>query len=563
MKPNILARLLILLTDGLFSFFLFQIIAGLAAYFYFIPNINGFLVTWICYYIISYLTHRRTFGQYFFNAEIIDNGNKHTFALRLLLREATCSLPAVILLLFGWNYLSPVRTLILIPVCAILAIFRKKIFRITVERRPSLKPAEAKHVYRNFSYVFLLLIISATIVRIINTVATNDRQLINERPLYATPFPSGHSVQKYVDFLKNNQSDINDYLFKLFEKYDHVILCERHHKEMTQYDMIYDFVTDPRFTDSIGTVFTEIGCAESRDAYKAFTDTDFTTDEEVEKNLASFMTKNQSVHLLWPNTNWFNFLKRMYYFNHDRSKRVNILFSDRNWLDRTEMDNRDSIMADNIISTLKSDSLHKSLIIMNYRHAYLTPGNCGYYLSRAFPGKVANVMINFASMSKLAFLTGEEIPIPVQYGKWDVAFEQLGNPDCAFDFEGSPFGEDSFDHFILPWDPVCTLPYKDMFTGFIHYKSPAEQFTSDGYNHILDPENEKQLRIREKALKGYSLNYWKRYLKDGIKRQDGIDVYYESNLIENKIYIGVCLLSLLLLGIMDLISFRRIRATEK
>ena len=54
---------------------------------------------------------------------------------------------------------------------------------------------------------------------------------------------------------------------ELFDKYDHVILCERHHQEMTQDDMIFDLITDKRFVDKVGVVFTEIGCAESRKAW--------------------------------------------------------------------------------------------------------------------------------------------------------------------------------------------------------------------------------------------------------------------------------------------------------
>lgn len=563
MRLSILSKLLILLTDGLFSFFLFQIFAGLIAYFYYIPDFQGCLVTWISYYIISYLIWRRTFGQCFFDAGIVDDGKGRSFLLRLILRESTSSLPAVMLLLFGWNYLSPIRVLAVILICSVLAIFRKKIFKISIERIGRRSLLDEKHSIRRFTAIFLSLMVLASTIRIINTMATNDGWFLKEKPLYAVPRPSSRSVKKYVDFLKESKTDINDYIFGLFDRYDHVILCERHHNDMTQYDMIYNLVTDSQFVDGVGTVFTEVGCVDARDAYKAFVDKDFSTDEEVERNLASFMTLNQSVHLLWPNTNWFNFLKKMYYFNHRKDKKVDILFSDRNWLDRSELDYRDSIMADNIISTLRADSLQKSLIIMNYRHAYLTPGNCGYYISRAFPGKVANVMINFGGVSTLAMLSGKEMPLPTHYGKWDVAFEQLEDSDCAFDFEGSPFGDDDFDHFVLPWNPVCALRYKDMFTGFIHYKAPTEHYFCYGYNHIFDLDNEKRLRVREAELEGYSLDYWKEYLKDGIQRQEGVDVYFEYGLFANRIYFMACMLAFIVLGIIALISHIRVSSIRK
>lgn len=555
MKLNIPSKLLTVLIDATIAFFLFQIVAGLVAYFYYVPPFNGFLVTWVVYYIFSYLIWHRTLGQYFFNAGIIDNGPKKLFVVRIILRELTSSLPAITLLLFGWNYLSPIRFLTLFLICVIFAIFRKRIFKITITKWSHPDKYSCNRIFKRIAYIFVGLIILATVTRVVNTLLTNDELLIKERPMYAVPRPSGHSVEKYTDFLHQNKTDIKDYVFGLFQKYDHVILCERAHREMTQYDLIYDIVSDNRFVDSIGNLFTEIGCVDSREAYKKFVEKEYKNEEEVDGCLASFMTVNQSVHLLWPNTNWFNFLKRLYYLNHGKSRQVNLLFSDRDWINRTELDSRDSIMARNIISTLKAGSLKKSLIIMNYRHAYLTPGNCGHYILQAFPGKVANVMINAGSVDLIDLLSGKETIKPTLHGKWDAAFRQVKDYDYAFDFDGSPFGEDDFDHFVMPWNNVRALKYKDMFTGFIHYKAPEAQFESIGYNHIFDPDNEKQLRARESAMKGYSLDYWKELLGNGIIRQNGIELYYSSGIIQNQIYIAMCAVAAVLICIMGLISF--------
>lgn len=563
MKLNILSKLLILLLDATFSFFMFQIAAGMLAYFYYVPPVNGFLVTWVLYYILSYLIWHRTLGQYFFNAGIIDYGYIKLFAIRVLLRELTSSLPALVLLLFGWNYLSPIRFFVALLLCSIFAIFRKKIFKITIAKWEYPNMNEYKCIFKSSAYIFIGLIISATIVRAVNALTTNDDLLIKEQPMYVIPRPSGHSVEKYTNFLHQNKSDVKDYIFGLFEKYDHVILCERAHREMTQYDLIYGIVSDNRFVDRIGNLFTEIGCIDSREEYKRFVDREYKNGEEVDSCLASFMTVNQSVHLLWPNTNWFNFLKRLYYLNHGKTRQVNLLFSDRNWIDRTELDSRDSIMAENIISTLKVDSLKKSLIIMNYRHAYLTPGNCGHYILQAFPGKVANVMINTGSVDLIDMLLGKETMTPTLHGKWDAAFRQVKDSDYAFDFDGSPFGEDDFDHFVMPWNHVRALKYKDMFTGFIYYKTPEDQFESMGYNHIFDPDNEKQLRARESAMKGYSLDYWKDLLKNGVIRQNGIELYYSSGIIQNQVYLMMCALGVILIGIMSLISYCRIYKDKK
>lgn len=550
---------IIFLIDATVAVFVFQILAPLISYFYFLPTFSGLCIVWILYYIIAYWRYGRTLGQAFFNAGITAENKKLPLGLRIVLRESFTSFPAIVLWVLGWNQLIISRTFFLLMGCFILLLFRRKIFGIAIqnnevlpERKPKLK----------LGYIYFLLIIFGTLARILNTITTNDEIIYAESPLYAAPRPTSHSVEEYVDFLKNNRKEINDYVMELFDKYDHVILCERHHQEMTQYDMIYDLITDKRFVDKVGAVFTEIGCAESRKAYKKFAETSYPNDTLVEKGLASFMNENQSVHLLWPNTNWFNFLKRMYYFNHQNSKQVEILFADRNWIDRDMLESRDSVMADNIVSTILSDSIQKSLIIMNYRHAYLTPGNCGHYVEREFPGKVANIMINFAKPDLIsAILTsGDEMVKPIHYGKWDVAFEQLKDSDFAFDFSKSPFGEDRFDYFFLPANAVNALQYQDMFNGFIYYKAPHEQYTSVGYPYIFDSENMNKLKDREHLLKGYSLDAWD-FLKDGLHVTEGKKIYYKIYQKENLVFLGICILSFIL-NFIFIILEREYRPTD-
>ncbi len=550
-RLNIFQHFAIFLVDATVAVFIFQIVALLLSYFYFLPVFPGIWFVWIAYYIISYCKYRQTLGQAFFHAGItVTNEKLPTFA-RIVFREPFTTFPGMMLLTFGWGYISIFRSLPLLLCCLILLCFRKRLFGITIRRREISTSLNITR-RRKPGYIYLALIVAAIAARLINITVSNNSATILSSLLQATPRPTPHSVKNYVDFLTDNRMDINDYIMALFEEYDHVILCERHHREMTQYDMIYDLVTDKRFVDSIGVIFTEIGCVESRDAYKELTASSYANDTLVEKALASFMPDNQSVHLLWPNTNWFNFLKRMYYFNHGKDRKVDIMFADRNWIDNRDLlDSRDSIMADNIISTILADSLLKSLIIMNYRHAYLTPGNCGYYVARMFSGKVANVMINFGTVDLQSLLKSDEVLKPLQHGKWDVAFRLMNDSAFAFDFKDSPFGKDRFDHFVIPINPVNAKSYEEMFNGFIYYTALDDQYTSIGYNYIFEPENEAKLKIREDALKGYSLSYWD-FLRDGVVVTDLKDAYNKINRRENMIFICICVLAILLDSILSL-----------
>ncbi len=548
-KLNLLQRIAAFVIDGTVALFCFQTVALLISYFYFLPFFPGYWGIWVAYYIVAYRCFGSTLGEAFFKGEMVSDDCRIPTLVRIVLREVLTSLPGLMFWLTCGNQLSIKRTLIMVLLFIILRCFRKRVSGIKILRSGDKATSADKPAYiRKLCVVYLSVILIGCGARIINTVVTNDIKNITEAPLDVVPRPTGNSVREYADFLKDKRQDINDYILGLFENYDHVILCERHHQEMTQYDMIYDLVTDSRFVDKVGVVFTEIGCAESRDDYKDFLYTSFSDDSLVEKGLASFLTDNQSVHLLWPNTNWFNFLKRMYYFNHGKENKVEILFADRNWIDRGLLHARDSIMADNIISTVETDSIGKSLIIMNYRHSYLTPGNCGYYVDRKFPGKVANVMINFAKTDIISLLSGEEATEPLQNGRWDVAFEQMPDDEFAFDFKDSPFGSDDFDHFVLPWSMERGKKYQDMFTGMIYYKAPEKQYTSIGFSHLFDPENITRLKEREQLMPGYSLEYWY-FLKDGEQITEGKEIYHKVAHKTNVLFWGICLFSLLLDGL--------------
>ena len=54
-------------------------------------------------------------------------------------------------------------------------------------------------------------------------------------------------ISPYIKFLEQQNTSAKDYILDLFKKYDIVILCERDHRDATQYDLIYDIVSSPHF----------------------------------------------------------------------------------------------------------------------------------------------------------------------------------------------------------------------------------------------------------------------------------------------------------------------------
>jgi hypothetical protein len=294
-----------------------------------------------------------------------------------------------------------------------------------------------------------------------------------------------------VNFLKNEQTNPLDYIMDLFEKYDILILCERAHPEVTQYDLIYRLVSDPRFIDDVGHIFTEIGVSTLAENVNNFLKSSDLYEKESERDLLSIY-RNISFHPVWNNTNFYEFLKKLRLLNISlpREKKINLHFSDVpfSWEGMTQeryqefqasLSERDRIMADQIIQKFtevhRSDQPRKkALVIMNYRHAFNDrfekPGgkksdNVGRYIFEAFPEITANVLIDSVRVV-LGSTDQDVIMAPIQDGKWDAAFAVMDNPNIGFDLQSSPFGQDEFDFFPVRKEG---LTYQDVFTGFIFY----------------------------------------------------------------------------------------------
>ena len=197
-------RLLGFLIDATACFFIYLIVAFIMSYFVFLPFFRSFFLIWVIYYIICYLKWKRTLGQAIINYGIYDNGGKKSYPVRIVLKEGLTSIPAVILLIFGWQDLSIVRTLLMIIICLVLVIFRRKLFKISMVRKENLSPSIRKAVW-----TYMLLFVLAIFARGLNTVFTFNHFKEDRSNLYATPRPSTNSVREYINFLTKYLVKIN------------------------------------------------------------------------------------------------------------------------------------------------------------------------------------------------------------------------------------------------------------------------------------------------------------------------------------------------------------------
>lgn len=302
-------------------------------------------------------------------------------------------------------------------------------------------------------------------------------------------------INKYVAFLENNDKPAKDYILDLFEKNDLVILCERYHHENTQYELIMDVISDPRFVKNVGNLFFETGMRNLNPELNDFVHSENLPENEVEEKLIA-LQRRSDYFPLWEMYNFYYQNKEIYTINQSLpdDEKINIYPADIavqldslnvGYLEdlwNGDIDNRDKLMAEYIIDKFEqiknsNAKRKKALVIMNYRHAYnknfqMSDGgmiyNVGAFLFEKYPNTTANVLIN---------------SVIIQDGKWDATFKVANNEDSGFNFQNSPFGKDHFDMWSYT---EHDNKYQDIFTGFVYYKKPEDFKLITGVDGLID-----------------------------------------------------------------------------
>lgn len=335
-------------------------------------------------------------------------------------------------------------------------------------------------------------------------------------------------LTKYVDFLELQNTSAKDYVINLWQKYDVVILCERNHGEMTQYDLIYDIVKSDYFIQHVGNIFTEVGSVSKQKEVLEFIKMDYSNKDLREQELLKLYRNIKWP--VWEKSNFYYFINKINILNSklDNSKKINLFLSDTKdpdsnqsnskeayqiYLKNNKVD-RDIVMAQNIIKVFdevkaSNSKRKKCLVIMNFRHAfskiinnevdkYLNISNVGNVLFDYYGDKTANVYLNSLALTMKAvdpnknYIFRDYVQMPVQNGKWDASFKVLNIESLGFNFKNSPFGEDSLD--IWPWSEQYT--YKDIFTGFVFYLPIKKHYEAFGIPNLLDNDFEDELYKR-------------------------------------------------------------------
>lgn len=347
---------------------------------------------------------------------------------------------------------------------------------------------------------------------------------------------SNSLISKYTLFLEEINTTSEDYVISLFKDYDIVILCERDHAEITQYEFISRLISSDYFINNVGNIFIEIGSHnwKSRiDSVLLYSN----SNEEEANNYILNIQRAVSSYPLWSKYSYYSFLKSVYNVNKnlDLSKKIKVyplepyfewsnVQDENEYFNTQENMNRDSLMAFNTFAFYSTLPKHrkKVLIIQNHFHAFASLENVDgiynymYYLKKLIDIPIANVFIhNFASD------WDDENYIPIQNGKWDAAFSISNKSNVGFNFHNTPFGKDNFD---LITDFVFDFNYQDIFTGMIYLPLDSCEYLW-GIPGIIDESFMPEI-IRRHKIVGYPTDL------------DSIMNWY--NILETETYLDYC-----------------------
>jgi hypothetical protein len=568
------------LIDILFISCISYIVRLLIIQFIFIDSFTVFAIIWFLYYSVCYIVLKgRTLAKVITGLQVIATRNEEIGAKHIIIREVVCKF--IILLIIPAFLLNGIQIYekshilltiafiiaLVITTTGILLLFKKTWWEL-LSRTKTTKNIVTHKTLRLISFIAIVSIFIITIFVKIYPIIKYSHQL---KTTFYPKYPVNSETRKYASFIKTHSQDPVDYIFGLFEKYDLVVLSERMHPEYTQYELISKIISDKRFADKIGNIYTECGSISFQDTLNNYLNTVFTNEDSLNKATALLQRNSNSIWPLWGITNLFDLLKLVNKLNSNSvdSLKINWYFTDipvnwetmtpTNYLKQVQNENRDKIMADHIIhvyenKVLKNERRKKGLVIMNFRHGYglirddkgkktnhpFNTFNTTAFLMDSLQNIICNIMINTVSMKYGIIFT------PIQNGKWDRAFSIIGNPDFGLDFVNSPFGQDKFDGFI--GNPSNELKYKDVFTGFIFYKPLEQHVKKEGFPYMLYNFEDSLLR-RAKCVSLSQVEVWNngiKYFKKTIVSTEPLPYAFFYNLITNVGLPVVILLALIL-----------------
>ena len=338
----------------------------------------------------------------------------------------------------------------------------------------------------------------------------------------AAQIPSVASVKALHEYADKNGVSPKDYVFKLFDKSDIVVLGERDHRDSIQYNFILDLLTDPRFAERVGHVYTEVGGINMTEDVNRLLQGSYSSENEFMDSLYTYYRKGECFYPLWEKYNRIKFLKGLYKINKESSRKIHLGLTDISFswdsihtvddykafwtsLNKT---NRDSILSANFASMYKCQlpvkGTRKALVITSQPHAisysgYFKPwkrdyGTQGWWMKKTFgEDRVKIVVLNWFDY---VLFNGQNYPMTGN-GTWDAAFERMECRPFGIDLKDNPYGETNYigDAGGGPTF-IKNCKWQDVADGLIYDAPLYDHVAAIGIKGIISKEFEPEIRRR-------------------------------------------------------------------
>lgn len=336
------------------------------------------------------------------------------------------------------------------------------------------------------------------------------------------------SIKEFVNFLSNDKKlSPKEYIFKLYEQNDIIIISERHHADLTQYEFIINILKDKRFK---GNIFTEVGVFNSYKPINQFLLKSSLSKQEKKEELLN-LYRDVDFNVIWEKYNFYHLLSSIYDINQKRDENEKILlfpldikfdwksiqnyqqyemfdsFLEKNVIDRDYNMGKHFVTAYEYLKN-KNPSRNKALVILNSYHGYTRiptylplptkPDiySAAEFIYKTYPNTTKSVLINTYNYTKKELVAG---------GKWDAAFKMTENKNVGFDFKNSPFGKTIFDLYNFGGSDFSTVNFEYIFDGFVFYKPINEFILAWGIPDIYTGKYTEQFYKRISLTEGISL----------------------------------------------------------
>ena len=349
-------------------------------------------------------------------------------------------------------------------------------------------------------------------------------------------------LKPYVNFLKQNTFvSAKDYILNKFETKDIVIISERDHRDLSQYDVYFDVLKDLKFK---GNIYTEVGCSNNYKKINKFLLNSNLSSEDMEKELLS-IERDLDYNVIWERYNYYALLKTVYQINKTRTEKDKILLFPLDikfdWKDfdchsqyklfddysENETIDRNVIMGQHFIKFFeyakrRNPKRRKALVIENTYHGYIRIPkyiplptrpliySTGEYIYKTYSEITTNIYVNYYTRGFSKGLTNN--------GLFDASFYYTKIDNVGFDLKNTPFGNSKFDLYNFGGTEYEDVNFDYIFDGMIFYKPVSEMSLVEGIPNVYPKKYEKQFYERNALVDGItyeqSVKEYSGYLKE-------------------------------------------------